>query len=206
MRLTKPGDAAALAMWIAPQAAALCASAFRLPLSAGFADPAESAALSVMLATQVIAAAALFPAVVADVRRLAMAIAVAWAFAGLACFLSAAATEPALLAMGHVALWLGALWAWAAPLARGRWTGLGVAVAMLLTVGGAMAGYLHAEYRPLAQGTVSGRWWEWSPLLTTLSQAGEGAILWPGWAATAAVLAGGLAFHAAIRSRQRAAV
>lgn len=189
----------AVLLWVIPQMAALCIGAFRVPLTGGYASPAESAAAAVMVSVQVIAAAALFPVVLADWRRLIMAVAMAWAFGLLAGFLATTATLPLMLAMGQVTAWLVALWAWAGVVAAsargtqespGKWAGVAVAAAMLLTVGGVMLGYLQREYQPIGPGGGS-RAWEITPLMISVRQLGETAVQWTGWAVMAVLAAAG---------------
>lgn len=176
----------AMTLWIVPQIAALCASAWRMPLTASFVEPAESAAAALMVSVQVITAAALFPVVVGDWRRLVQAAVTGWAFGGLAGFLATAAWVPLMLSVGHVTLWLAALWAWAGVARRGSGSGLAIAAAMLLTVGGVMLHYLQAEYQPGTLGGNEGGMWDFTPLITSVRQLQVDDVLWVGWAVTAA--------------------
>lgn len=195
------GMTGAVLLWVAPQVAALCVGAFRVPLSAGYAMPAESAAAAVMVSVQVIAAAALFPVVLAGWRRLAVAVALGWAFGLLAGFLATTATMQLIWTMGQVTTWLVALWAWAGVVQgpvgkmaadRRRGTGWGagwaVAVALLWTVGGVMLRYLQSEYQPVVGSGASPGMWDFTPLLVSVRQLGADGFLWTAWA-----VSGGLA-------------
>lgn len=191
----------AVLLWVAPQVAALCVGAFRVPLTAGYAVPAESAAAGVMVSVQVIAAAALFPVVLGGWQRLVMAVAMGWTFGLLAGFLATTATVQLIWTMGQVTTWLVALWAWAGvvqgPIRKlepgrrrqtGRGAGLAVGVALLCTVGSAMLRYLRSEYQP-AVGSGGGTGvWNFTPLLVSVRQLGSDGFLWTGWA-----VSGGLA-------------
>lgn len=191
----------AVLLWVVPQVAALCVGAFRVPLSAGYAMPAESAAAAVMVSVQVIAAAALFPVVLRGWRRLAMAVAMGWAFGLLAGFLATTASMQLIWTMGQMTTWLVALWAWEGVLQRpvkemeagrrrgtGWGAGWGVAVALLWTVGGVMLRYLQSEYQPVVGSGAPRGVWDFSPVLVSMRQLGADGFLWTAWA-----VSGGLA-------------
>lgn len=182
-----PESAVAILLWLALQLAALAASAFRFTLWARMPPAPEQLALPVMLATQVAAAALLFPALLRDFRAAAIAIATAWPMAQLASFLGDA--DAATWAAGelYVSFWLITLYVWGRAIGV-PWLRLyAAALAGVISLGGPVLWYLHAEF------TQAGASINWShaallgPILGALSQILPAQRLWTAWEMPAAL-------------------
>jgi hypothetical protein len=137
-----------LIAWLAVQLLALGLGAAGLPLSAKSVRPPEAMSVQILLVTQVVAAAALWPMLFGSGRQAGVTIATAVPFTQAAGFLSATPPGDLLSAGGMLLLWLGSL---AVLPARdlGETGRLVVrATAVVLSAGLAVAGYLRMEFAP----------------------------------------------------------
>jgi hypothetical protein len=136
--------AAPLFAWLIIQLLALSLGIFRVPLAARVVHP-EQFAIHVMLVTQVIATAMLFPLILRDAATAAMAILAIAPFVQLASYLSNTTLTCAVIAGSYVAVWMLAL-AMCKPLLRTRRSEMfGIACAVALSIGGTILWYVRAE-------------------------------------------------------------
>jgi hypothetical protein len=158
-----------LAIWLAPQLAALALSAFRVPLWARFPQAGELLALPLLLAVQVAAASMMLP-LFSDWTKAAMALLAAWPMASIAASLSAARLETVIGGEMNVALWMIATSAAAISCRSPRSRAAACVVAIMWTVGGGLLLYLRLEFRATGlPAFVAG------PLVATVSAAMEGS-------------------------------
>jgi hypothetical protein len=136
--------AAPLFVWLVIQLLALSLGVCRVPLAARVVQP-EQFALHVMLVTQVIASAMLFPFILRDVITSAMAILAVAPFVQLASYVSEIPLPNASLAGAYVAMWMLALAMSKSILQTPRGEMLAVACATALSLGGAIVWYVGAE-------------------------------------------------------------
>jgi hypothetical protein len=192
--------AAPLFSWLVIQVLALSVAVFRLPLSARFPLPGEQFAIHIMLATQVIASAMLFPFLMRDVATSAMVILAIVPFVQLASYLSDVSVSRAGLAALFVATWMSSLAFWRLMLPTHRRAMLGVACAVALSVGGAILWYVHAESREVAM-------IDWprdalfGPVLGVVAQIEATPPPVASWVETLALLGVGAIIFAATRKR-----
>jgi hypothetical protein len=148
---TKP-----LLLWLTLQLAVLALAAARVPLAAKYPRPAESLAIHLMLATQVAAAALLFPFILRDLRVATMVIVSTWPFDLLAAHLSALPAAQFLPAVSYVTLWLVTLTIWRSVVTSDMLQLVAVTVATAWALGGAGLSYLHDEFtaRGVGEGVV----------------------------------------------------
>jgi hypothetical protein len=111
----------------------------------------EQVSLHVMLVTQVIASAMLFPFILRDVTAGAMAILAAAPFVQLAGYLSEIPLPSASPAGAYLAMWMLALAMWKSMLRTPRSEMLAIACATALSMGGAIVWYLRAEEHKAGQ-------------------------------------------------------
>ena len=130
------------------QLTALGLSAFRIPLSAHYPAAAEQWAMGLMLVSQIAGSAALFPILLRDAKSTLIAIALAWPICELASFLADANLKTFESGELYVSVWLITLYLW------NRFTTRAIApiylssLVALLTFGGPLFAYLHAEFNP----------------------------------------------------------
>ena len=136
--------AASLFVWLVIQLLALAVGVCRAPLAARVVQP-EQFSLHVMLVTQIIASAMLFPLILRDVTTAAMAILAIAPFVQLASYLSEIPLQSVALAGAYVAMWMLALTMWKSILRTPRGEMLGIACAIALSIGGAIVWYVRAE-------------------------------------------------------------
>ncbi|MDP9172770.1 MAG: hypothetical protein M3O30_02750 [Planctomycetota bacterium] len=132
--------------WLGVQFAALAVAALRFSLSSRYPRAGEELALAVMLVAQTAAAALLFPVLLQTPRWTIIAIAAAWPMAFMASVLADVEIERFVICELYVSGWMLALylWGWAVenPTARIFMP----ALAAMLSLGGPLAWYLHAEF------------------------------------------------------------
>lgn len=133
-----------LFIWLVIQLLALSLGVCRVPLAARVVQP-EQFAIHVMLVTQVIASAMLFPFILRDVTISAIAILAVAPFVQLASYLSEIPLPSATLAGAYVAMWMLALAMWKSILRTPRSEMLGIACATAMSIGGAIVWYVRAE-------------------------------------------------------------
>src|SRR4051812_2726841 len=104
--------AAPLFCWLVIQLITLSVATFHVPLSARYPLPGEQFAIHIMLTTQIVTSAMLFPFLLRDATTSAMVILSTVPFVQLASYLSAIPTSRAALAAGYVATWLATLATW----------------------------------------------------------------------------------------------
>ena len=151
-----PVRVAPLAVWLVVQVGAVALAASRVPLAADWPDPAERVAPHALLAAQVVAAALLFPWLLAGRRSLAVVAATAVPMTLAAGHLAFAPVGRSLLIAGWLAAWLLDLALLRSLLPRsGRWDGAASAAVNLLAVGPVGLLYLLADFAPPAPGTLA---------------------------------------------------
>jgi hypothetical protein len=170
-----------LLVWIALQLAALTVGALQMPLSARYPVPAERLALHVMLVVQVSSAALLFPSLMRTWGMSVMAIAVSWPFVQLAGHLSGHSAGVVVASAVYLSGWLGVLAAWRGMLRSERAQLAGAAVAVTLSLGGALLWYLRVEFTSAVDGSGLARWSMLGPVTGVLSIVIEGAARWEPW-------------------------
>ena len=176
-RPTRPTDAPAstvpLIVWLLAQLVALALGVFRVPLAAKYTRPEESLAPQVTLAAQVAVSALLFPCLMRDWRTATAVIASAWPFVFLASAIAAASTADALTAGGFATVWLLSLATWGAALRGSRFISPAVAVAAVLSIGGATLCYLRLDFAPdAAQAAPPSLPWAWALVSTSCALGG----------------------------------
>jgi hypothetical protein len=181
-------------VWASLQTGALALSAGRVPFFAikSFPQPPEVLGLHIMLVAQIIGSAMLFPFLLRDVRSSAMVIAMAPPFTVLGTFLTGLIDWRQQTAVtAFVGVWLLGLALWRAALRSERAKAVGVAVAMIIALGGPIAWYLRAEYASL--GVPQGpRLALWGPVFAALELALRDAQLRLAWYVAGVHLAGGV--------------
>ena len=166
-----------LLLWLVVQLVALLVPAVRVPLAAKYPDPEELQALRVMVAVQVAAGSLLFPVLMANRGTAAAVVATAWPFQMLATALSATPLQQAMAPALYVTAWLASLVLWRASLPLAQGWAWGVAVASVLTVGGAALWYLRVEFVP--GGDVTAAWF--GPLVAGLQGTPSSSLLGAAW-------------------------
>jgi hypothetical protein len=155
-------------VWILIQIAALAVSAFRLPLAPEMGGASERFALAVMLVTQIGAASLFSAALLRDFRGAIVAIVTAWPFALLAAVLADAGLRQFAVAETYAMVWIASLsaWNWALPRFKSQIS----SAATLISLGGAVLWYLHAEFVADSPGIDWNHAGRWGPILGGLSQ------------------------------------
>lgn len=165
---------------------ALALAALRVPLAAGYPQPAEFQAVRLLLATQFAAAAMLFPLLCRNWQTTLTAIASGCVMLLAGGFLADWQPSWAAPACGLLALWLLALAVWRAALPSPYLQAIAAAVLTLWSVGGALLWYFQLELNP--DGAPAGRLSQ-GPLIGALIDPRS-----PGgsaWACVAVLLAAG---------------
>jgi hypothetical protein len=180
-------------LWLAVQLGALAVAAGGVPLWAHHPLPHTSLACDVVVAAQVAAISLLFPVVLRDLSMSLVAIAATWPFLLLAGMLASEQQDHLLLAMGYLALWMGAL-AWLSQQLAIRAARLAaVCASAVLVIGPLILRYLSMESR----GSTGDHNWlaiaRASPIAVGLSMLRDGR---PSWSSllpiTAVAIAAGL--------------
>lgn len=185
-----PPSTAPLLLWLLIQLGAILLVVLRVPLAAGYPEPAERLAPHLLLAVQVVAAGMLFPFLLRDWRAAVQVIATAVPFQLASGYLAGIEARAMLPAMAFCLSWILLLALWRPSLGTARARMLGVSVATCLTLGGGILHYLRLEF---AAGSSPGTPFETaSPLLTTFA-ALDVKPLWPGWVLLAVLAVGTLA-------------
>jgi len=135
-----------LLIWMAVQLLTLAVAAVGIPLSARFPHPAEREATVELLVVQLAMAALLFPLLLRDWMQLVLAIAGSWPLLALAALLGGEPFLHVASAGVYGAVWLTTLFFWRMALPSELPLRIGVAIAMLWTIGGPVLLYLHAEF------------------------------------------------------------
>ncbi len=175
-------------------------AAARVPLAARYPEPAEQLAPHVLVATQVIAAALLFPFLLREWRVAIQLIATAIPFQFAAAILAGWDVRSIADSAACVAVWIVALSLWTASIRTEKSRALGIALASFLTLGAGIAHYLRLEFDP---STATENAFELaSPLFTALGSI-DGLPPRQGWIFLLAILLGGLT-AALMRSGKRA--
>lgn len=143
---TRGLHAGAFTVWLILQLLALAISAGRFPLTARYTKTGEQNALEAILIVQILASSLLAPQLLRNVAGTTTAIATAWPFAALASFASDAFAIRATIAELYVILWIIALALWIQAARMQTAKLLISAVATLLSIGGPLLWYLHAEF------------------------------------------------------------
>jgi hypothetical protein len=162
---------APLITWLVLQGAALALAGARVPLSAHYPQAGERLAIDLVLAAQIGGAAALFPMLMRDRRTAAVTFSATWPFIAFAALLSALPAGRSMLVAAYVTAWLVVLGLWNAGLNSSKWRGIASAVALLMTIGGALLWYLRVEFAGPGGGIppADGRY---GPLVAAIGIAG----------------------------------
>jgi hypothetical protein len=190
-----------LALWLASQLAVVALAAARVPLAAQYVHPAERLAPHLLLATQVVAAALLFPFLMRDVRTAVQIAAAAIPFQLGSAHLAGLGAMDVFRCCGFVEMWLLTLAVWATLLRTAASQMLVVAVAGCLTLGLGAVRYLRIEF---GSGATGGLLESASPLLSTLA-AVEGLPTNWGWITLGGLLLAGVAWSRTTNTRSNAA-
>jgi hypothetical protein len=160
-----------LITWLVLQGAALALAAARVPLSAHYPQAGERLAIDLVLAAQIGGAAALFPMLMRDRRTAAVTTSATWPFIAFAALLAALPMGRSMLVGAFVTAWLVVLGLWNAGLRSSKWRAIASAVAVLVTIGGALLWYLRVEFAGPGDGTppADGRY---GPLVAAIGLAG----------------------------------
>jgi hypothetical protein len=203
-----PGPATGpLLLWLLVQLAALLLASLRIALAAKYPQPAEALATHMMLAAQVAAASLLFPYLMRDWTTATAVIATAWPFAATASVLSAVPLAATAAGEAYVTVWLVTLALWSAALRTPRSKLYGLAVAAILSIGGAALWYLAREFNPGADVAVGGsgdRLLAASPLVAALRNLSPQRPRWTENLIPTALAAAALFLLLAQRRRSRA--
>src|SRR4051812_545277 len=173
-----PATTGPLLLWLLIQLFALIVATARVPLAAGYPQPAEFLAPHVMVVVQTIAAALLFPYLLSGWSVAIVVIATTWPFVILSGLLSPVPGEGLVSTAGFVSGWLLTL----ASLNRAlphRARPFGVAAAPLLAAGGVVGFYPDQDF---GTGSTADLWTSISPPLAAVHHLNvEGSYLkgWP---------------------------
>ena len=183
-----------MAAWVLVQLAALALAALRVPVAAQYPRPEESLAPHVLLATQVIASALLFPFLLRDWLTSIAILAAAWPFAAVAASLSSVPVQRISTAEAYVMTWIVGLALWGVRLRETRAISYAVAVASLLAIGGLALGYLGLEFGSSAAtvGESGARLNVFWPALGAVDQLNPAGPRWVGWVTPTALVATGV--------------
>jgi hypothetical protein len=180
-----------LLVWLLVQLAALSIAAARVPLAAQYPAAGERLAVYLVLAAQVVAAAALMPWLLTGWRAAAVVAVSAWPFLALACFLSAVPTGDAVALAGYLSGWILCLVVWGTA-ARSRRVMMCIsAVASTLAAGGPLLAYLRAEFTPLDASAWAVNW-QYGPLAGAFALAAGRPAAESGWPGLLALSAAGV--------------
>jgi hypothetical protein len=142
---------APLLTWCAFNVAALAIAAARFPFSARYPTIGEQLAPQVLVVTQVVVAALLFPFLVRSWTSTLAVAASVFPFLAVAAFLGAKPQAAVLPAAAFVAAWVATLGVWASVLKTPVFRGVATVVAALLAIGEPLLHYLGREFgRPPA--------------------------------------------------------
>ena len=134
-----------MAVWAGVQCVPIAAAAAGFRLWPHHPDPPESLALAELAAVQVVAASLWFSVLFADVRVAAIAVTLLVPFDAVAGLLSSVPTGVVAWTAGFVGVWVSGLAGWAHVSRSARARPALTAVAITLTVGGALLFYTRAE-------------------------------------------------------------
>lgn len=162
--------AVAMALWLAVQIGALALSAYRVPLAMGLPAAAEQSALAVMLVIQIGAAALMAPLLLSTCRQTIMAMAFGWPMAGLAGLLADVAADRAAMGEAYVSAWMLSLSLWVWATRESKSAANLPAVAAMISLGGPVAWYLHAEFVRQSDTVNWGRDALYGPVMGALAQ------------------------------------
>lgn len=172
--------AAPLFCWLVIQLFALSLAVFRVPLAARFPLPGEQFAIHIMLTTQIVASAMLFPLLLRDVTTSAMVLLTMLPFIQLAGYLSATPMSRVALAAAYLATWLATLFTWRVFFRARAAVMFSVAVAVAWSVGMAIVWYVMAESRE-----HGGMDWKtdslFGPILGAIAQVEASNIIGESW-------------------------
>ena len=191
--------AAPLFCWLVIQLIALSLGVFRVPLAASWAPPGEQFAIHVVLVTQIVASALLFPFLLRNATTSAMAILSIAPFVQLSAFLSGTPMSRAALATLYVAIWLVTLAVWRGIMQSRCGEMLAVACALAMSVGGAVIWYVRAESREPGP-TDGSRDGLFGPILGVIAQLHESST--SSWIAALVLLLASAALFLAARKRE----
>jgi hypothetical protein len=179
---------APLLLWLVIQLGAILIAALRVPLAAGYPEPAERLAPYLLLAVQVAAVGMLFPFLLRDWRSAVQVVTTAVPFQLSAGYLAGLAVRAMLPAMTFALSWIVVLAIWRTSLRTRQTRVSGICLATCLTLGGGILRYLRLEFGP---GSDPGSPLEnASPLLTTFA-ALDGQPTFQGWLTLAALAVSG---------------
>ncbi len=182
---------AAITVWIGCQTLVLLAAAAGVRLWSRQPGPPESLALSELVGVQIVAAALLFPVVLADGRTLVVNLSLIVPMQQLAGLLSAVPQAVVLRSTAFVAVWVVGLAGWARTARTDRARTAAVVAATLLSVGGALIWYDRAEAAAESAAELPDPL-RYGPLMSGVTGATTASAEWGivGWAADLVPLAG----------------
>jgi len=134
-----------LLLWLTIQWLALGVALMRVPLAAGYPQPAELLAAHVLVFTQITATALLFPWLMRAAASAIVTIATTWPLLVVAGIVAGVPVARLMDVGCYVTAWMLALWAWTVWAPR-RWNGVAVAVASIVTAGSLVLFYLGVEF------------------------------------------------------------
>ena len=201
----------ALVIWLTLQICALAISAGRVMLWSHGPRAGEQIALAEMLAAQIIAASVLLP-LLRGRRTVLILIVTAWPMAQLASFLADAGTHRLIFGQTYVCLWLMIVHVWSRLISSPPGRLYASAIAMLLSLGGAVLCYLSIDFAEEApQHMVSLPAHAFGPIMGVIAQTLPEQALWPqghwiAWCELALLLLAGIVasgFELVIRRARR---
>lgn len=201
----------AMVIWLSLQICALALGAGRVMLWSHSPRAGEQIALGEMLAAQIIAAAVLLP-LLRGRRTVLILIATAWPMAQFASFLSDSTTHRLIAGETYVCIWLIILHIWSRLISSPPGRLYVAAIAMLLSIGGAVLCYLSLDFvEDAPQHVVSIPADAFGPIMGMMAQiAPDQALLatshWIAWAELALLLLAGIiasGFELVIRRARR---
>jgi hypothetical protein len=201
----------ALVIWLILQMCALAISAGRVMLWSHSPRAGEQIALADMLAAQIIAASVLLP-LLRGRRTVLILIVTAWPMAQLASFLADVPTHRLLVGETYVCIWLIIVHVWSRLISSPPGRLYASAIAMLLSLGGAVLCYLSIDFAEEApQHMVSLPANAFGPIMGVIAQVVPDQALWAqgrwiSWCALALLLFAGIVasgFELVIRRARR---
>jgi hypothetical protein len=177
-----------LLAWLLVQLAALLLAVARVPLAAEYPRAAERLAIYLLLATQILAAAALVPWLLRGWRASILAAACCWPLLAITATLSNVEPSRVLAAGGYLTAWIATLALWNAAASSQRLAFVVNAVASAIAAGGPLLWYLRAEFIPRDTSTAGPAWY-YGPVLSAFSLVDGAAHAQSGWPVLFAAIA-----------------
>lgn len=135
-----------LVIWCLVQAIAVAVAALRVPLWAAAPGAGEMLAVPVLLTVQILAAAMLWPKLLANWRLALLAVAAVWPFTTLAVLLAAGPLAEVWAVGGYCSAWIAGLFLLGTPFSSTQHFAVPAAVVSTWTVSGPILEFLRREY------------------------------------------------------------